>query len=417
MDYNALLDVAVDLGYELAMAGAETYRIEESIYRLLLSYGLESEIFSIPNSLIVSVETPDGKTLTRLRRLGQHGNNLDAVERFSALCRSICREKPDPAEIPEMLRKTRTSVVHYGLPLSLAGSFMAAAGFGLFFGGTWADTLWSGMLGCLVCLINHYLNFIRTNHFFSTITASFLMALSAYGIGALGLTHNADASIMGAVMLLVPGLLFTNAMRDIIYGDTNSGVNRIAQVFLISAGIALGTAAAWHSARLLWGTPPDQPVLSYGPVLTVLGSCIGCAGFTIVFNVHGKGAPLCALGGGLTWIVYLIVICLGGSDLIGNFVAALFTGIYAETMARIRKHPAISYLVVSLLPLIPGGAIYRTVKFSVRGNMTQFASSGLHTAAVAGIIAVGVLMASTIFRMFHLRTMQKKGISLPGHKR
>ena len=416
MNYDALLDVSVDLGYELAMAGAETYRIEESIYRVLLSYGLESEIFSIPNSLIVSIETPDGKNLTRLRRLGQHGNNLDAVERISALCRTICSEKPDPSEIPEMLRKTRSSVVRYGLPLSLSGSFMAAAGFGLFFGGTWADTLWSGILGCLICLINHYLNAIRTNHFFSTITASFLMALSAYGIGELGLTHNADASIMGAVMLLVPGLLFTNAMRDIIYGDTNSGVNRIAQVFLISAGIALGTAAAWHSARLLWGMPADLDVLRYGPVLTVLGSCIGCAGFTIVFNVHGKGAPLCALGGGLTWIFYLLVVWLGGSDLIANFVAALFTGIYAETMARIRKHPAISYLVVSLLPLIPGGAIYRTVNFAVRGNMTQFASSGLHTAAVAGILAVGVLMASTIFRMFHLQTMRKHGITLPGHK-
>jgi len=417
MDYYTLLDSTVELGYELAMAGAETYRVEESIYRVLLTYGLEAEIFSIPNSLIVSIETSEGKPMTRLRRLGQHGNNLDAVERFSALSRTICAEKPDPAEIRGMLQKTRASVVRYGLTLSLAGNFMAAAGFGLFFGGTWLDTLWSGFLGCLVCLINRFLDSIRANQFFSTITASFLMALSAYGIGALGLTHNADAAIMGTVMLLVPGLLFTNAMRDIIYGDTNSGVNRIAQVFLISAGIALGTAAAWHSARLLWGMPADQYILNYGPVITVLGSCIGCAGFTIVFNVHGKGAPLCALGGGLTWIVYLMIIALGGNDLMANFCAALFTGIYAETMARIRRHPAISYLVVSLLPLIPGGAIYRTVNFAVRGNMSMFASSGLHTAAVAGILAVGVLMASTIFRMFHIRKMQKHGIPMPGQKK
>ena len=35
MNYNALLELATDLGYRLAMSGAETYRIEESISRVL----------------------------------------------------------------------------------------------------------------------------------------------------------------------------------------------------------------------------------------------------------------------------------------------------------------------------------------------------------------------------------------------
>ena len=413
MDYYGLLDIAVDLGYELAMAGAETYRVEDSIHRVLLAYGMESEIFSIPNSLIVSIETPEGKPMTRLRRLGQHGNDLDAVERFSDLSRAICSRRPEPAEARKWLCRTKKSCMRYPFPIAMLGSFMAAAGYGLFFGGTWLDTLWSGFLGLLVGLISHFLDSIRTNQFFSTITASFLMALTAYTAGAWGLTHNPDAAIMGTVMLLVPGLLFTNAMRDIIYGDTNSGVNRIAQVFLIAAGIALGTAAAWNSAKILWGEPADQYILSYGPVITVLGAVIGCIGFTIVFNVHGHGAPLCALGGGLTWIVYLAVVHFGGGDFIANFWAALFAGCYAETMARIRKHPAISYLVISLLPLIPGGGIYRTVNYAVRGNMGMFADSALHTAAAAGILAVGILMASTTVRLINVWKTQRQPQALP----
>ena len=55
-----------------------------------------------------------------------------------------------------------------------------------------------------------------------------------------------DSSIIGALMILVPGLLITNSMRDIIYGDTNSGINRIVQVLLSAFAIALGTAAAWR---------------------------------------------------------------------------------------------------------------------------------------------------------------------------
>ena len=43
MDYYLLLDMATELGYELAMSGAETYRVEDTIHRCLAAYGIESE--------------------------------------------------------------------------------------------------------------------------------------------------------------------------------------------------------------------------------------------------------------------------------------------------------------------------------------------------------------------------------------
>ena len=402
MDYDLLLEMAVNLGYELAMAGAETYRVEESIRRVLLTYDLESEVFAIPNCIIVSIETPEGKPMTRMRRVGQHGNDLDAVEWFSSLSRAICNRRPEPKEGISWLTQVNAMRKTYSLGASLLGNFLAAAGFGLFFGGTVADTLWAGILGVMVGLTSHFFASIKTNPFFTTITASFLMAFSAYALGALGLTDSADAAIMGTVMLLVPGLLFTNAMRDIIYGDTNSGVNRIMQVFLVAAGIALGTASAWNTAEMVFGTPADQYILSYSGTIQVLAAAVGCIGFTFVFNVHGHGAPLCILGGALTWAAYLLVTYWGGNNFVANFWAALFAGFFAETMARIRKCPAISYLVISLLPLIPGGGIYRAVNFAVRGNMTMFADTAIHTAAVAGILAVGILMASTSVRLVNL---------------
>ena len=67
------------------------------------------------------------------------------------------------------------------------------------------------------------------------------MALPAYAAAGLGWLNSPDAAIIGALMLLVPGLLITNSMRDIIYGDTNSGVFRIVSVVLSALAIALGT--------------------------------------------------------------------------------------------------------------------------------------------------------------------------------
>ena len=90
MNYSALLELATDLGYELAMCGAETFRVEESINRILSTYGVTAEVFSIPNCLIVSIETPEGELMTRMRRIGYHGNDLDGIECFNAISRAIC---------------------------------------------------------------------------------------------------------------------------------------------------------------------------------------------------------------------------------------------------------------------------------------------------------------------------------------
>ena len=61
MDYDELLDLTVDLAYQLQQCGAETYRVEETIVRLLGAYGVEGSAFSIPGCIIVSLETAEEK--------------------------------------------------------------------------------------------------------------------------------------------------------------------------------------------------------------------------------------------------------------------------------------------------------------------------------------------------------------------
>lgn len=93
MDYYLLADLAARLGCQLALAGAETFRVEDTVRRILRTYGVECEVFAIPNSLTVSFEATNGKPLTIMKRIGYHGNDLEALEQLNALSRRICREK------------------------------------------------------------------------------------------------------------------------------------------------------------------------------------------------------------------------------------------------------------------------------------------------------------------------------------
>jgi uncharacterized membrane protein YjjB (DUF3815 family) len=290
--------------------------------------------------------------------------------------------------------------------MDLIGNFLGAFGFAMVFGGSIVDGLCGGICGLLVGVINRFMDKMKANQFFRTIAAAFPMALLAYAMQAVGLSHNADMVTIGALMILVPGLLFTNAMRDIIYGDTNSGTNRIVQVFLIAAAIALGTAAAWNVSSLMWGAPAEAS--SGISLLESLIPCfVGCMGFCIIFNIHGKGSLFCALGGVLVWIVYSLTLQLSGSDLAGYFWGTLVAAGFSELMARVRKCPAISYLVVAIFPLIPGAGVYYTMRYAVLGQMDLFASQLMHTAAIAGIMAVAILLVSTSVRLWFSRKMKK----------
>lgn len=400
MDYNILLDLVTELGYNLAMSGAETFRVEESINRILAAYGIESEVFAITNCMTISIKTPDGKSVTRMKRIGFHGNDLDTVERYSNLSRRICAQTPSPETALEWLRETHKSRVAYKLPLLLLGNILGAAGFAVFFGGTILDALCAALCGILVGLSDYFFGKFGTNQFFKTIVCAFIMTIGGNITGILGLADNTDTVIIGSLMILVPGLLFTNAMRDIIFGDTNSGINRIVQVLLIAAAIALGTGVAWNLSNTLGEMMVNSPTQTYHWIIQCVAAFVGCIGFSFVFNIHGPGMLLCALGGAVSCAVY----CLSAhycSNTMCYFLSALTAAAYSEAMARIRKYPAISYLVISIFPLIPGSGIYYTTNCLVTGDMSGFTATGKQTIVIAGVIAVGILMISTLVRLLN----------------
>ena len=402
MNEYLLLDFAADLGYHLAVSGAETYRVEETVRHVLSAYGLTPEVAALPNYLIVSVLSENGEPITRMRRIGPHGNNFDAVERLNALSRRICAERPDVDEAMTWLEETMKACRSYSTGVFYLGSVLVGLGFCLVFGGTLLDCLWAGAMGLIIGLITHFMDKQEANPFFSTLLAACCMALPAYIAAGLGLMNSPDAAIIGALMILVPGLPITNSMRDIIYGDTNSGIIRVVQVILTALAIALGTAAAWHLTTGVYGLTGSTTV-SWHPLAQAIAVFVGCCGFCILFNVHGRGCVLCIIGGVATWMLYLLWGALGCDIYAANLFAALFAALYAEVMARVRKCPSMPYLVITILPLLPGAGVYYTMSLGLEGNMMDAVAKGLETIGVAGALAVGILLVSSVFRILNRR--------------
>ena len=410
MNEQLLLEAAATLGYRLAMSGAETFRVEESIIRVLKTYGYNAEAFAIPNCLTVSIITETGKPMTRMRRIGPHGSDLDAVEQYSNLSRKICSCRPEPTELMDWLREVEANQRSYTLLIQAVGFFLSAFGFCFTFGGTFSDALGAGLCGLIILAVDKLMDKLNSTQFFRTIIAAFCMAFFAYMIHHMHLVQNADATIIGALMILVPGLLFTNAMRDVMYGDTNSGLNRVVLVLLIAVAIALGTAAALKLTSAVWGAPRSGGLMNYGYFMLILGCFIGCVGFSVYYNIHGPGILVCTVGGVLTWSTYLVIQDLGIGLIYANFIGGIVASVYAEVMARVRRFPAISYLVVSLFPLLPGAGIYYTITYAVQNDMARFAAKGYQTAVIAAALALGILLVSTAFRIWSNYQLKKRSM-------
>lgn len=415
MDYEALLNLALEVGYRLQVSGAEIYRVEQSVQRILEAYGADTgEVFAIPNCLIVSVAAPDGHPLTRIRRIQSRDTDIYTLEAVNGLCRRLCRDTPPLDEALGELRDLERAHRSYTRPALLFFPYFVGAGaFCLFFGGTLRDCLVSALCGLATGLCLWFMDRLYTNLFFKTVAGGLVSGLLAMCLTALGLGENTDLIIIGALMTLVPGLAFTNAVRDILNGDLVSGIAKIAESLLIGAAIALGTGIALGLMRLLPQVgmdlffSPHVPAPPQGDVWAVLwsyaGPClwafVASLGFSVLYNIQGSGILICGLGGALGWLVYLLAGNLGLGDIVQAFLAASALSAYAEGMARLRRCPVTGYLLVGCLPLVPGGGIYYTMEYALSGDNAQFLSTGLHTLGIAGALAVGVLLVSSLVKL------------------
>ena len=140
-------------------------------------------------------------------------------------------------------------------------------------------------------------------------------------------------------------------------------------------------------------------------ILPCLCAFAGCIGFTLVFNIHGPGKLIAGCGGALGWLVYL----LGGKTILAGFFAAMAISLFSEIMARIRRCPVTGYQLVALLPLVPGGGIYYAMSYCLAGDTERFLTTLLDTLGMAAALAVGVILASSLFRAVFPRLVRPLG--------
>lgn len=243
-DVDAALRVAAEAGRIVLESGGETYRAEDTIMAIAGALGaLSVESFATPTGLMASCEDDEGRSRAVIRRIRKGQMNLDKIARVNAVARDAVAGSCDLDEAERRLCEI-DALPPYPKPVPALGSALITGFFCLLFGGAWNDALTAGLVGLAMGRLTSWLGAMRLPGFFINIAGGAFSAAIALGAGAAGLAASVDAVIIGSIMLLVPGVMIVNAIRDTIAGDLVAGVARGADAVISAAGISIGVGVA-----------------------------------------------------------------------------------------------------------------------------------------------------------------------------
>jgi len=235
---------AMTIGEQMLVSGAEVNRVEDTIRRICTAYGAERvDVFTITSSIVTTIYGGDFGACTQTRRVSGMRYNLHRLDALNRLSRRICAEKPARAVIDRELR-----AIENGPGYSFAAQLMIYAlisgAFSVFFGGSWGDMAASAIIGVLLKLLETGLKEKSSNALMTALLCSSAGGLMARLSVLAGLGQHADLISIGNIMLLIPGIAFTNSLRDLFSGDTISGLVRFMESLLLAVVIALGFTLA-----------------------------------------------------------------------------------------------------------------------------------------------------------------------------
>ncbi|MCI8526062.1 MAG: threonine/serine exporter family protein [Oscillospiraceae bacterium] len=247
--YNQLLQAILDIGEDMQNCGAEISRVEESINRMCAGYGVRRvHTFTITANMIVSLELDGGTVVTQTRRIHPGAIDFSRLDRLNDLARYICAHAPPVEEV-----RARYAALDAPRPLARPAAYFGAAlvtsAFAVFFGGSAWDALSAAVLALGIETLTRLPLRRDANPILYLFLTSLLTGLGGIALVRLGAGEHLDRILIGCVMLTIPGVAITNAVRDLLSGDTVSGLARLSESLLQAAGIAFG----FYLAIYLWG--------------------------------------------------------------------------------------------------------------------------------------------------------------------
>ena len=396
-EQNRIMELAYEAGAILLENGAEISRVDETMRRIAGHYGVDDENFFVLSNGIMAT----AKGFARTKFIPIKGASLDKVVAVNQLSREVSEGKCDLEQLESRLKSIRAMRPKPAWEQIAASAFGSAA-FCIIFGGGFADSIAAFVAGLVLWVYMLFVGYRHLSRIAGAITGGLLATLLCGVMFRLGLGTHLSNMIIGAIIPLIPGVPFTNGIRDLAHEDYIAGVTRLLDALLTFFCISMGVALAFMLDAAVSGTMEHLEALTAAPetagmFVQLLAAYVGTVAFAVLFGVPRKYYLDSGLCGMLGWLLYLIL--MNYTELsVANvvFFATVLVTFTAMVLAIVRKCPITVYLICGIFPLVPGAGIFWTTYNVVSEQLGAALHTGVTALKVTVAIAFGIILVAEL---------------------
>ena len=396
-DNSKIMELAYEAGAILLENGAEISRVDETMRRIAGHYGVDDESFFVLSNGIMAT----ARGFARTKFIPIKGTSLDKVVAVNQLSREVSEGKCDLGQLESQLKAIRAMRPKPAWEQIAASAFGSAA-FCIIFGGGFADSIAAFVAGLVLWVYMLFVGYRHLSRIAGAITGGLLATVLCGVMYKLGLGTHLSNMIIGAIIPLIPGVPFTNGIRDLAHEDYIAGITRLLDALLTFFCISMGVALAFMLDATISGTMEHLEALTAAPetagmFVQLLAAYVGTVAFAVLFGVPRKYYLDSGLCGMLGWLLYLILVNHTGLSVANVvFFATVLVTFTAMVLAIVRKCPITVYLICGIFPLVPGAGIFWTTYNVVSEQLGAALHTGVTALKVTVAIAFGIILVAEL---------------------
>ena len=389
------LETVVEAGRILMESGAEIYRIEETMTHMAAALQIERfSAYVINRGIFASGINHKGIQESKIISTPDYQVHLGRIEAVNALSRELDAKKGSMTveELFSRLQEIRKEIIP---PLwkTLLVYFISIFFLSIAIGSAWQNALASALSGLVMGLVVNLIEKHIRSSVLLTIIKCIAITVSANILYQLGIGSQRGIIILGAFILLVPGALYTNAIREFSENNYSTGMSLLLTSVVICFSMAVGALLGTELLPFADQMTEYIPAITSSPTFILVRAAaagIGTTAFAFLYHSPRRYYPDQGMMGAVSWLL-----CMFTASILSRFLAVR------------RKCPRTVFLSISIFPLLPGLSLFWSIYLLMTGSTPNALISMRSCFMSAFAIALAISSVQQIPERFFTRLAGK----------
>jgi uncharacterized membrane protein YjjP (DUF1212 family) len=379
----------------LHTAGTTAQRLEDSLALLARGLGLtHAQIFSTPTSIMCAFGELEYQE-THLLRLAPAGPNIGRLSKLDRVVNDVLNGAISTPEALQRVEVIEAEPSPYSALVTILAFGLGSAGIARFLGGGVTEIAVGGLLGIITGTLETWAE--RGRHLARVYEpiAAFFAAFIATSVAALLGPYAPTTAVLAGIIVLLPGLVLTNAVRELAERHLASGTARLAGATMVLLGLIFGVALGNRTATALFGSvreiaPAALPWWTMAIAIAAAG-----VSFVVILKAEPRDTGWIVFACAVSYLLASTSVRFAGPEL-GLFIAAMFDGVAATLWGRWRDRPQNVVLVPAILMLVPGSVGFRSLNSLLERNVIAGVQTAFAMVLAATALSAGLLVATSV---------------------